>query len=102
MKEEILESDDYGDWIQWVSDEEERRTRSRQFAVCTKLPAVLQTNRPTKDENLFERSATSPGCLDVSTRWEEISQKIRIDHDLGEERKQQLWKMLTNYQDVFA
>jgi len=29
MKEKISESDDYGDWIQWVSDEEERRTRSR-------------------------------------------------------------------------
>jgi len=38
----------------------------------------------------------------MSTRWEEISQKIRIDHNLGEEKKQQLWKMLGNYQDVFA
>jgi hypothetical protein len=35
MKEEISESDDYGDWIQWVSDEEKRRTRNRQFEVCT-------------------------------------------------------------------
>ncbi len=35
MKEEISESDDYGDWIQWVSDAEERRTRSRQVAGCT-------------------------------------------------------------------
>jgi hypothetical protein len=87
MREEISESDDYGDWIQWVSDEEKRRTRNKQFAVCTELPAVLQTNRPTKDENLSERSAISPGCSNVSTRWEEISQKIRIDHDLGEERK---------------
>jgi hypothetical protein len=87
MKEEISESDDYGDWIQWVSDAEERRTRSRQFAVCTKLPVVLQTHRLTKDGDLSERSATSPECSNVSTRWEEISQKIRIDHDLGEERK---------------
>ncbi len=29
MKEEISESDDYGDWIQWVSDEEGRRTHIR-------------------------------------------------------------------------
>jgi len=35
MKEEISESDDYGDWIQWVFDEEKRRTRNRQFKVCT-------------------------------------------------------------------
>jgi hypothetical protein len=38
----------------------------------------------------------------MSTRWEEISHKIRIDHNLQEETKQQLWKMLGNYQDVFA
>jgi len=65
-----------------------RRTRSRQFAVCIELPAVLQTHRPTKDEDLSERSAISPECSNVSTRWEKISQKIRIDHDLGKERKQ--------------
>jgi hypothetical protein len=102
MKEEISESDDYGDWIQWVFNAEERRTCSKQVAGCTKLPAVLQTHRPTKDEDLSGRSATSTECSNMSTRWEEISQKIRIDHDLGEERKQQLWKMLGSYQDVFA
>jgi hypothetical protein len=73
MKEEISESDDYGDWIQWVSDAEERRTRSRQVAGCTELPAVLQTHRPTKDEDLSGRSATSTECSNMSTRWEEIS-----------------------------
>ncbi len=87
MKEEISESVDYGDWIQWVSDAEERRTRSRQIAGCTESPVVLQTHRLTKDEDLSRRSATSTGCSNMSTRWEEISQRIRIDHDLGEERK---------------
>jgi hypothetical protein len=38
----------------------------------------------------------------MSTRWEEISQKLQIDHNLEEEKKQQLWKMFGNYQDVFA
>jgi hypothetical protein len=38
----------------------------------------------------------------MSTRWEQISQRIQIDSDLGEERKQQLWKMIGSYQDVFA
>jgi hypothetical protein len=90
MKEEISECDDYGDWIQWVSDAEERRTRSRQVAGCTESPAVLQTHQPTKDEDLSRRSATSTECSNMSTRWEEISQKIQIDHDLGEEKKQQL------------
>ncbi|CAK9195673.1 unnamed protein product [Sphagnum troendelagicum] len=38
----------------------------------------------------------------VSIRCEEISHSIRIDHNLDEEKKQQLWEMLGNYQDVFA
>jgi len=38
----------------------------------------------------------------MSTRWEQISQRIQIDSDLGEEKKQQLWKMIGSYQDVFA
>jgi hypothetical protein len=38
----------------------------------------------------------------MSTRWEQISQRIQIDSDLGEERKQQLWKRIGSYQDVFA
>jgi hypothetical protein len=38
----------------------------------------------------------------MGTRWEEISQKIKIDHNLGDDEKQQLWKMLGGYQDVFA
>ncbi len=102
MKEEISESDDYGDWIQWVSDAEERRTRSRQVAGCTESPAVLQTHRLTKDEDLSGRLATSTECSNMNTRWEEISQRIPIDHYLREERKQQLWEMLGSYQDVFA
>jgi hypothetical protein len=38
----------------------------------------------------------------MDTRWGEISQKIRIDHNMGEEMKQQLWRILGNYQDIFA
>ncbi len=102
MKEDISESDDYADWIQWVSDAEEQRTCSRESAVCAELPVVLQAHRPTKNENPSERLASSSECSNADTRWEEISQKIRVDHDLGEERKQQLWKMLGSYQDVFA
>jgi hypothetical protein len=87
MKEEISEFDDYADWIQWVSDAEERRTCSRESAVCAELPAVLQAHRPTKNENPSERLASSSECSNAGTRWEEISQKIRVDRDLGEERK---------------
>jgi hypothetical protein len=38
----------------------------------------------------------------VSIRWEEICQKIWVDHNLDEETRQQLLKVLGRYQDVFA
>jgi hypothetical protein len=38
----------------------------------------------------------------MSTRWEEICQKIQVDHNLDEKKKQELWKVLERYQDVFA
>jgi hypothetical protein len=38
----------------------------------------------------------------MNTRWEEICQKIRVDHNLDEEKRQQLWKVLEHYQDVFV
>ncbi len=37
----------------------------------------------------------------MGTRWGEICQQIRIDSNLVEGR-QQLWKILERYQDVFA
>ncbi len=39
---------------------------------------------------------------EMSTRWEEICQKIQVDHNLDEKKKQELWKVLERYQDVFA
>jgi hypothetical protein len=38
----------------------------------------------------------------ADSRWGEISQKMRIDQDLNEEKGQQLWRVLEQYQDVFA
>ncbi len=38
----------------------------------------------------------------MNTRWEEICQKIQVDHNLDEEKWQQFWKVLECYQDVFA
>ncbi len=63
---------------------------------------MLQIHQVSRNEAHPKQLASSSDCLKMSTRWEEISQKIRIDHNLGEEKKQQLWKMLGNYQDVFA
>ncbi len=41
MKEEISDSDDYADWIQWVSDAEERRMQSLAEAASVTEGSVL-------------------------------------------------------------
>jgi hypothetical protein len=102
MKEEIFYSDDYADWIQWVFDVEERRMYSREAEKLVEAPTVLQPHPSAKDEGPSNQATSSAACSDMSTRWEQISQRIQIDSDLGEERKQKLWKMIGSYQDVFA
>ncbi len=97
MKEEISDSDDYADWIQWVSDAEKRRMYSREAEKLVEVPTVLQTHPSAKDEEPPNQATSSAACSDMSTRWEQISQRIQIDSDLGEERKQQLWKMIGSY-----
>jgi hypothetical protein len=42
------------------------------------------------------------GTHEASLRWEDISKKVRVDQNLGEQKEQQLWRMLERYQDVFA
>jgi hypothetical protein len=41
MKEEISDSDDYADWIQWVSAEEQRRMQSLAEAASAAKESVL-------------------------------------------------------------
>jgi hypothetical protein len=101
MKEEISDSDDYADWIQWVSDAEEGKQTNRELVRCAKVPTLLQIHQMSGSDTRSKQLALSSDHPKMSTRWEEISQKIRIDHNLGEEKKQQLWKVLNNYQDVF-
>ncbi len=98
MREEISDSDDYADWIQWVSDAEEGKQTSREPARCTEVPALLQLCQVNGSDIQSKPLDNSK----ANTRWEEISQKIRVDHSLEEEKKQQLWEVLDNYQDVFA
>jgi hypothetical protein len=49
---------------------------------------VLQTHPSAKNGEPPNQAASSAACSDMSTRWEQISQRIQIDSDLGEERKQ--------------
>jgi predicted aspartyl protease len=102
MREEISESDDYVDWIQWVSDAEKGKPINRESTLCAEVPVLLQIHQVSRKEAHPKQLASSVNCPEVNTRWEEISQKIRIDHNLGEEKKEQLWRMIGKYQDVFV
>jgi hypothetical protein len=102
MKEELSDADDYADWLLWVSNVEERRQDSRQPEQCAKAHGVFQIDQVTTSRAHIKQLALPTGCLNMSTRWEEISQKIKIDHNLRDDEKQQLWKILGGYQDVFA
>jgi predicted aspartyl protease len=102
MREEFSDSDDYADWLQWVSDAEEGKQISRKLTRCAEVPTMLQIHQVNVNETHSKQLALSSYYPKMSTRWEEISQKIQIDHHLGDEEKQQLWQMLGGYQDVFA
>jgi hypothetical protein len=42
MKEEVTDSDDYADWIQWVSDEEQNRQPTYESTQDLPVPLLLQ------------------------------------------------------------
>jgi hypothetical protein len=102
IREEISDSDDYVDWIQWVFNAEKGKQISREPVRCAEVLALLPIHQVSRNEAHPKQLALSSDYLKMSTRWEEISQKIQINHNLGEEKKQQLWKVFGNYQDVFA
>jgi hypothetical protein len=104
MKEKITDSDDYVDWIQWVSDAEKGKHANREATQCAEVPALLQIHQVSGSDTHFNHHGQLALLNDqkMSTRWEEVSHKIHIDHNLEKEKKQQFWKMLGNYQDVFA
>jgi len=52
--------------------------------------------------NSFKEQLALSNNRKVSSRWEEICQKIRVDQNLDEKKGQQLWGVLKRYQDVFA
>jgi len=103
MGEEIVDADDYADWIMWVSDAEKGKQAIFETTNRAEVPVLLQIHQIKGDShnNCKEQVALSDNWK-LNTKWEEICQKIRVDHDLDEEKRQQLWKVLGHYQDVFA
>jgi hypothetical protein len=117
MKEEVTDGDDYADWIRWVEDaeqsmREERATKctatlaSQQHRTLntTLVPTLLQvgTVGSSESEHPIDTRLHPSSHKNGNTRWNEISQRIKVDSNLEKERQQQLWAILEQYQDVFA
>ncbi len=104
MEEEITDGDDYVDWIKWVSDAEKGKQAISETIDCAEVPVLLQVQQMDSGDshNNFKEQLVLFDDHKVNSRWEEICQKIRVDHNLDEEKGQQFWGVLERYQDVFA
>jgi hypothetical protein len=103
MKEEIWESDDYADWIEWVADEEKKRQALTSLANSG-VPTLLQVQQIDNSASCKVLESQTMGTKESSedSRWRDICQKLRIDPGLDELKRPMLWKVLERYQDVFA
>ncbi len=103
MKEEIWESDDYADWIEWVADEEKKRQTLTGLANSG-VPTLLQVQQIDNSDSCKVLESQTVGAKESSedSRWRDICQKLRIDPGLDELKRPMLWKVLERYQDVFA
>ncbi len=73
MREEISDSDDYANWIRWVSNAEEGKQTNREPARCAKVHALLQLHQVSGSDIRSKQLALSSDYPKASTRWEEIS-----------------------------
>jgi hypothetical protein len=102
MKEELSDADDYADWIRWAADKEHCKQNPSEAANVTGKSVLLQVQQMevTAFSSIVKKEITED--LKGKGRWEDISQKLRIDQDLDELKRPLLWKLLDRYQDVFA
>jgi len=101
MTEELIDSDDYADWIRWVSDAEQSRQAACGSTQGLPDPLQLQQPIPTinssmrvllqtvhmRDGDLDYKPAeklTTTSPLQMEHRWKEICQRIRIDTELDD------------------
>jgi len=104
MREEITDANDYADWIKWVADAKKKKQAlidGLNHVEVTVLLQVQQLNDAALCNN-FRGQIVSTDDPRVSSRWEDICQKLCVDQNLDERKGQLLWRMLERYQDVFA
>jgi hypothetical protein len=82
-----------------VADAEQRKQVLSGGVTNVEVPVLLQVQQLNdaapctnfKDQTVY---TSKPG---MSSRWEDIHQKLRIDEDLDELKRLLLWKMLERY-----
>jgi hypothetical protein len=90
MEEKITDADDYADWLKWVFDAEQSRHAMYESTHCAEIPVLLQVDQ-TKGGNLDRSSIkqlTSSNHDEMSTRWSEICQRIRVDISVDKKKQQ--------------
>jgi hypothetical protein len=104
MEKKITDVDNYVDWLKWASDVEKRRQAIFEPTNYVEDPVLLQVHGVENggSHNNYSVQLTLSNNDEASTRWKEICQKIQVTPNLDEEKRQQLWKVLEYYQDVFA
>jgi hypothetical protein len=90
MEEEITDVDDYVDWLKWVYDVEQSKQAMYESTHCSEIPVLLQVDQ-TQGGNpdcSSTEQVTSSNHDEMSTRWREIYQRIRVDTGLDKEKQQ--------------
>jgi len=79
MREEIADVDDYADWIRWAADGENRRMDPSESTNATGGSVVLQVLQEESTATIDSNRERITDDRKSSERWEDISQKLRID-----------------------
>jgi hypothetical protein len=90
MEEEITYANDYAYWLKWVSNVEQSRHakyESTHYVAILVLLQVHQVEGGNLDINSTEQLA-SFNHDEMSTRWREICQRIRVDPNLNKKKQQ--------------
>jgi predicted aspartyl protease len=88
MREEIADADDYADWIRWAADGENRRMNPSESTNATGGSVVLQVLQEESTATIDSNRERITDDRKSSERWEDISQKLRIDQGLDELKRQ--------------
>ncbi len=81
MREEITDANDYVDWIKWVADAEQKKQTLADGLNHVEVPVLLQVQQLNDAPlcNNFRDQIVSTDDPRVSSRWEDICQKLYVD-----------------------